>query len=285
MNKRLLVLCTAGVASIGFATVLVSRIGMETVAQAAPPVAVPQTIANAEPPGKVDANAVPVLVELFTSEGCSSCPSADVVLTALERTQPVAGARIVPLAHHVDYWDGIGWPDPFSSPQATQRQRAYAPLGSGAYTPQAVIDGRAEMTGSRRAMVEGAIRDAAKRPHAAITIDVGARKTPSAPVALSLKVGALPAGASSDAELLVALTQNAVRVAVGRGENAGKTLDHTAVDRQLVVAGPTPASGATLTASLTVPEGLTARDVRVVAFVQERASRRVLGTATRDLEP
>jgi hypothetical protein len=284
MNKRVLGLCIVGIASIGCAAAVVNRIGVEPLAQAAPSRPVPETIANAPPPGKAEPNAVPVLVELFTSEGCSSCPSADVVLGQLERAQSITGARIVPLAHHVDYWDGIGWPDPFSSAQATQRQRNYAPLGSGAYTPQAVIDGRAEMTGSRKAMVEQAISDAAKRPHAAIAIDVAPRKNAAAPFVVTSRVGALPAGAAADAELLVALTQNAVRVAVARGENGGKTLEHTAVSRQLVVAGATPAAGASLTASLMVPEGLTAKDLRIVAFVQEHASRKVLGTATRDLD-
>jgi len=283
MNRRLLVLCTVGVASVACASVAVSRIGMESSAEAAP-AATPVTVPNAAPPGRTEPNAVPVLVELYTSEGCSSCPPADGVLAALERTQSVAGARIVPLAIHVDYWDGIGWPDPFSSAQATQRQRSYAPLGSGSYTPQAVIDGRSETIGSRKAMVEQAIGEAAKRPHAALGIELGARKNAAAPVEVTVKVGALPAGSASDAELLVALTQNAVRVAALRGENAGKTLEHTAVTRQLVVAGAAPATGGSLTASLTVPQGLAAKDLRVVAFVQERASRKVLGTATRDLE-
>lgn len=283
MNKRLLVLSTVGIASIACATAAVSRVGVgvESNAEAAP---VSISVSNAAPPGKTDASAVPVLVELFTSEGCSSCPSADNVLAALERTQSVAGARIVPLALHVDYWDGIGWPDPFSSADATQRQRNYASLGSGAYTPQAVIDGRSETTGSRKAMVEQAIGEAAKRPHATLGVDVAGRTSAAAPIAVTLKIGALPPGAASDAEVLVALTQNAVRVAVLRGENAGKTLEHTAVTRQLVVAGKALAAGTELKASFEVPKGVAAKELRVVAFVQERASRKVLATATRDVE-
>lgn len=279
MNKRLLILCAVGVTSVACATAVVQRIGVESSAEAAP-----MSVSNAPPPGKTEANAVPVLVELFTSEGCSSCPSADVVLASLERTQSVAGARIVPLAHHVDYWDGIGWPDPFSSAEATQRQRNYASLGSGSYTPQAVVDGRAETIGSRKAMVELAIAEAAKRPHATIGVEIAERKNAAAPVEVTLKVGALPAGAASDAELIVALTQNAVRVAVPHGENAGKTLEHTAVTRKLLVAGKVPGPGAALTASLHVPQGLSAKELRIVAFVQERASRKVLGTVTRDVE-
>lgn len=279
MNKRLLAICTVGIASVACATAAVSRIGAEGSAEASP-----MTVTNAAPPGKTDPNAVPVLVELFTSEGCSSCPPADTVLAGLERTQSVSGARVVPLGLHVDYWDGIGWPDPFSSAQATQRQRAYAPLGSGSYTPQAVIDGRVETIGSRRGTVEQAIAEAAKRPHAAITVKLAPRTDAGSPLDVTLDVGALPAGSAGDAELLVALTQNAVRVDVKRGENAGKVLEHTAVARQLVVVGPTAAAGGSLKTSLKVPPGLAAKELRVVAFVQEHASRHILGSATRDVD-
>jgi hypothetical protein len=279
MNKRLLALSSVGFATVACATAAVSRIGAEGAAEAAP-----ISVANPAPPGKTDANAVPVLVELFTSEGCSSCPPADTVLAGLERTQSVAGARVVPIGLHVDYWDGIGWPDPFSSAQATQRQRAYAPLGSGSYTPQAVIDGRSETIGSRKGMVEAAVAEAARRPHATVAIRLAPRTESTAPVEVMLEIGALPSGSAADAEVLVALTQNAVRVDVKRGENAGKVLEHTAVARQLVVGGPMPAGGGSLRASLKVPSGVAAKELRVVAFVQERASRRVLGSGTRDLE-
>lgn len=279
MNKRLLAICTVGIASVACATAAVSRIGAEGSAEASP-----MTVTNAAPPGKTEPTAVPVLVELFTSEGCSSCPPADTVLAGLERTQSVNGARVVPLGLHVDYWDGIGWPDPFSSAQATQRQRAYAPLGSGSYTPQAVIDGRAETIGSRKGMVEQAIAEASKRPHAALVIKLAPRSDPASPLDVTLDIGPLPAGSATDAEVLVALTQNAVRVDVKRGENAGKVLEHTAVARQLVVAGPTPAAGGSLKASLKVPPGMAPKELRVVAFVQEHASRHILGTATRDVD-
>src|SRR2546423_1086589 len=100
---------------------------------------------------------VPVLVELFTSEGCSSCPPADDVLARLVREQSVQGVEILALSEHVDYWDSLGWRDPYSSPIFTERQQVYASrLRRGnIYTPQAVIDGRSQGAGAGRGNVGG----------------------------------------------------------------------------------------------------------------------------------
>ena len=99
----------------------------------------------------------PVVVELFTSEGCSSCPPADQLLTKLEAEQPVENAEIIALEQHVDYWDNGSWTDPFSSNSATTRQYDYArALGNGnAYTPQMVVDGRAQFVGSSERQARG----------------------------------------------------------------------------------------------------------------------------------
>lgn len=209
--------------------------------------------ARAAPPSPSSAP-VPVLVELFTSEGCSSCPPADAVLARLEDQQPVPGAVVIPLAHHVDYWDSLGWPDPFASARASARQRAYG----GNYTPQAIVDGADEMVGSRGAALERAIAEAAKRPHVKVTI--------ASPAPGEYVVSA-PVGPGT--EIVLALVQARARVAVPRGENAGRTIDHTAIVRDLKM-GPR--------ATFAPPKGVAPTDLRVVAFVQDAGSRRVLGS-------
>ena len=111
---------------------------------------------------------VPVVVELFTSEGCSSCPPADHLLSALAQGQPVPGVHVIPLGMHVTYWDQLGWKDPLSLKLATERQQSYGRIfgEDRVYTPQAVIDGRDEVVGSDEGGVTRAIEKAARQPHA-----------------------------------------------------------------------------------------------------------------------
>ncbi len=232
------------------------------------------------PAKMAEPNATPVLVELFTSEGCSSCPPADAVLTRLERMQPLKDARVIALGHHVDYWDGIGWPDPFSSAAATARQRSYGPLGGGTYTPQAVVDGQAQLVGSRGSALESAIAEAAKRPHAKIDIEVAPAPAADGSFDLTIKTSALPRGATSDAMLYVAIAQSAARVAVPRGENAGSTLDHTAIARDVRSIATVPAQGSSAKTTIRVPTAISGKpSFDAVAFVQEQKSRRILGTS------
>jgi hypothetical protein len=213
-----------------------------------------------------------VLVELFTSEGCSSCPPADKTLARLAHEQPVDGALVVPIAWHVDYWDYIGWADPFATKGSTERQRAYAQwMGRGSlYTPQAVVDGRAEMTGGDAQALTRAIEAAARAPKAKVSLSVRADGDTRV---VDVVTGPLPAGAEPS-DLLVVVVENEARVEVRRGENAGRTLDHMAIARQILMAGNVNAAGEThLQQRIDSPK----RPSSVVAIVSERVRRKVWG--------
>jgi hypothetical protein len=223
---------------------------------------------------QASATPVPILAELFTSEGCSSCPPADAILAELEAKQPVNGAVIIPLAFHVDYWNNLGWRDPFSSADWTDRQRTYARAlkDDSVYTPELVIDGRESFVGSRGGHAQDAIADATKRPKANLNLTV---KEVKGVRSLAIVVGALPAG-SAAADVIVAITEPHAQVNVTGGENGGRALDHTAIVKSLRVLGVVAAAGG----SFEIPAEPAFGSKRAVVFVQERASRSVLGVAT-----
>lgn len=218
---------------------------------------------------------VPVVVELFTSEGCSSCPAADAALRELETAQSLSGIEVLVLGQHVDYWNRLGWKDPFSSPLFTQRQRTYAAgFGTGSYTPQAVVNGRYEFVGSRRQELAATIRQAARAPRATV------RLTRSAAGLLTVYVAALPAG-TAPTEVALAITETGLATQVGRGENAGHLLHHAAVVRALRPLGSPGANG---TFRTTVPLALApdwqTPNLRAVVLVQEKDSRHIVGVGT-----
>jgi hypothetical protein len=213
--------------------------------------------------------ATPILVELFTSEGCSSCPPADRLLARLSAEQPVPGAIVVPLSLHVDYWNRLGWKDPFSSPRYTERQSAYAAHlgGSGrAYTPQMVVDGQTEFVGSDERAARKAIERTAREPRAFV------RVVPDGTGSVRVTVAAAVAGA----DVWLAIVEDDLASDVTRGENAGKKLSHTAVARALVAAGRADAKGR-FDVEVPVPPGPGVR--RIFAFAQERGVGRVLGVS------
>ncbi|MGH9661985.1 MAG: DUF1223 domain-containing protein, partial [Bryobacteraceae bacterium] len=158
--------------------------------------------------------ATPVVVELFTSEGCSSCPPADELLIRLEQRQPVPGAQVIALSLHVDYWNQLGWTDPFSSHEFSNRQRQYSTRirDSGVYTPQMVIDGRQEFVGSDARRAQAAIANAARAPKASLRAGCEINGK------LLVHLDSLPAG-SDRADLLLAITEGGLTSPVSRGEN------------------------------------------------------------------
>lgn len=217
---------------------------------------------------------VPVVVELFTSEGCSSCPPADEVLAKIDGQELAPGVEIVALGEHVDYWDRLGWRDRFSSAAFSARQEEYGRqfhLG-GIYTPQVVVQGQAECLGSDLGAIRKAARAAALQPHAKVDVaktDRGIRVT----------AGPLPQGIHS-ADVLLAITESGLATHVGNGENQGRTLQHAGVVRSLTQIGRI--DGTTYAAEMPVKlnSEWNAANVKLVVLVQDRMSRRILGVGT-----
>jgi hypothetical protein len=241
-------------------------------------------VVGAAPARSIRAAAAPpadVLIELFTSEGCESCPPADEVLIELVRKQPVPGVRVIALSEHVDYWDQGGWKDPFSSAAFTRRQNDYAgALNADVYTPQLVIDGRTAVIGSNRGAVVAAIRSAAAKPKAVLTL------TWVAGSGRDLQVTVPAAPMLADCRVFIAITEDRLSNQVKRGENAGRELRHDAVTRRMKALGSTEATGAF---SKVVPVGpmLDAQwkpdALHVVVFVQNPKGV-VLAVATNNLQ-
>lgn len=236
----------------------------------------------------------PVLVELFTSQGCSSCPAADAFVAALPRLG-FGRDRVVPLTFHVDYWDDLGWKDPFASPRFTARQRAYVQSGQlsspsgedgihGAYTPQMVVGGRVHFSGGRRDVALAELRRAAETPEPA-TLAVAAvldRSRESFVLTARLAARTGPP-ARDDWRLFVALAQKEGRTAVTHGENAGETLTEAAIARWLSEALAISTDGAPAQVLVPKPRALPARELELVAFVQSRSTGQIVTVRSIDL--
>jgi hypothetical protein len=224
----------------------------------------------------------PVLVELFTSEGCSSCPPADALLQKLDQTQPVNGAELIVLSEHVDYWNNIGWKDPYSSHEYSERQSAYAArFGRGnVYTPQMVIDGHFELVGSNERRAIQAIENETKV--AKVPLSLSAIRFESNNK-LSMHVESDPLGSSVEAHsasLLVAIADDSDESQVSSGENAGRTLKHVAVLRSLIAVG-TVGKSDKVSRDISVNfNNQNQRHLRIVGIIQEPSAGRVLGVAS-----
>jgi hypothetical protein len=223
------------------------------------------------------ASTIPVVIELFTSEGCSSCPPADRLLGTLDKQQPMAGAQLIVLSEHVDYWNTEGWIDPYSSHEFTERQQRYgeALRVSDVYTPQAVIDGRLEVVGNSAAKVQAAVQQALREKK--IPLRLKATRSDNG-IHAELQAGE---GLKRGAEVYFAVAEDEVESKVSAGENSGRMLAHTAVVRSLTKSGKL-GSNNQVEADLKTGAHW-GKHLRVVAFVAEHEGGKILGAAITEL--
>jgi len=229
--------------------------------------------------GKAPQARIPVVVELFTSEGCSSCPAADDLLASLAKGEQMSSQyEVIALGEHVDYWDNLGWKDSFSSPLFSARQQDYgiAFRSSNVYTPQMVVNGQKEVLGSDAAAIHGAIAATSRSARAEILMQVAAQDI------LQLRVGKLPPG-SHKADVLLAVTESGIETYVSAGENQSRHLRHTAVVRlmsKLAELDPAHPGEYTADARLNLRPEWKRSNVRLVLLLQDKENRRILGAAS-----
>jgi len=217
-----------------------------------------------------------VVVELFTSEGCSSCPPADELLGHLRQDLSAKNVQVIPLGFHVDYWNSLGWKDRFSSAEFTERQEQYthALKVDGPYTPEMVVDGAVEFVGNDAGQAQRTIRQQASELETAqvkiamagkdqLTVQI---KGPASP-----KVGAL---------VMLAITEDNLSTQVGSGENGGRTLHHAAVVRELREVGTLKNGVLETTVPLKLQNDWKRNDLRAVVFVQNGPSGKIEGAAS-----
>ncbi|MGB9490711.1 MAG: DUF1223 domain-containing protein [Terriglobales bacterium] len=229
------------------------------------------------------AEAHPVLVELFTSEGCSSCPPADALLEKMDAYQPIAGAQLIVLSEHVDYWDHDGWKDPNSSSALTERQKSYEAVlrVNEPYTPQFIVDGSVELRQGDPQRVDNALKKAqaaAKIPVYIDELNVDAAN----PAVLRAHVRTGDNFDKHGANVYVALALDRVESQVLHGENGGRHLVHVAVVREITRVGKLPKGESfNQEVQLKLKPGEYPRNLRVIAFIQEDGPGAVLGAALR----
>lgn len=220
---------------------------------------------------------VPVLVELFTSEGCSSCPPADAIFASLGKVTNLDEAEVIPLAFHVDYWDRLGWKDPYSSKEWTERQNQYArTLGNAQiYTPQMIIDGKNEAVGSRQEDVSASIRKAARIGKTPLLLKWMPATNERI---LRIEIASLAALPVAEAKVFLAVTESSLTSEVLRGENDGKKLRHEAVVRSLGTLEGFFLNGTSVRETpIAVKEDWNAKNLSAVVFIQSQKDRQVLG--------
>ncbi len=228
----------------------------------------------------------PILVELFTSEGCSSCPPADRLLQDLDRQQPVPGANLIVLSEHVDYWNHDGWKDPFSSSLLTDRQNSYVThFGlSSAYTPQMIVDGAAEFVGNSPQRSKAAFEKALTVNKTGVR--VSSISIDGTTLRAHVNADALPAHGPSGAEVFVVVALNHAESRVLAGENGGHKLTHVGVVRSLTKVGSVDTRKnfeADIRLALNVSDD--PANLRIVAFVQAPGPGKILGATMLPVSP
>ncbi len=219
------------------------------------------------------------VVELFTSEGCSSCPPADELLSTLAEDARRGGKPVYLLAFHVDYWDRLGWTDPYADAAFTRRQHRYAEhfASRNVYTPQMIVNGSVEFVGSNRARANREIEQALKR-ESTVSIDL---KTPSrAGEAVTVEYAISPARAKT--LLHIALVERDLLTQVQRGENAGRALRHDNVVRHFQTIKLDGVGNGT--AELILPTSLRTQNSSIIAYVQDAGDMSILGATSVTLD-
>ncbi|HUD12581.1 MAG TPA: DUF1223 domain-containing protein [Terracidiphilus sp.] len=245
--------------------------------------------AGAAQPKSADAPAAatPILIELFTSEGCSSCPPADAWLKQIDRSQPIPGAQAIVLSEHVDYWNHDGWKDPYSSSFFTDRQSAYlrALGGSSPYTPQMILNGTTELELSNQAQVAQAFKKAANTQQLAVNISALTVAGDSQPV-LHAHIEADGTASKRNADVYAVVALDHAESEVLHGENGGRHLTHAAVALDLVRVGKLE-KGKPFSQDFQtrLKSGVDPKNLRLIVFVQESGPGEVLGAALKELHP
>ena len=227
-------------------------------------------------------SSTPVVVELFTSEGCSSCPPADGLVQQLDASQPIPHTQLIVLSEHVDYWNRDGWKDPFSSHLLTERQRDYVHSLhlSEPYTPQMIVDGSTEIQGNDPAQFAQILQKAGSVPKVTVRIaSVGVDSSNPPRLHARIEVEVSP-GQPRDGEVYVAVALNHAESQVLKGENSGRHLTHVAAVEDLVKIGKLE-GGKSFAQDFQqkLKPGTAPSNMRVIAFVQETGLGRVLGAA------
>jgi hypothetical protein len=201
-----------------------------------------------------------VVIELFTSEGCSSCPPADELVAKIQKESNDKPVYI--LAYHVDYWNRLGWKDQFSSAEYSTRQHEYADYLhlQSIYTPQIVVNGKTEFVGSEEVTLRKAINISLQQPASTqLALNISNISHNNASFKYSI------AGKYKNAELLIAILQKDAQTKVERGENAGHTLSHVQIVNKLQKIALSGSSG---TANVALPNGFNAQSWDVIGFLQ-----------------